>query len=143
MYLKESFYDALWVSLSIQRTLYLKHDFACKVYVLSSRVTHVKACNVYVLCKRFARLFWRRTRLCSLSGYAPSRFRLFQRRPLLSEKYKPLVRPLHPVGNGAVCPGVRTRPRLGGGTSHYLSFKSIESYVISNTSDTTLACNFR
>jgi hypothetical protein len=144
MYLKESFYDALWVSLAIQQTLYLKHDFACKVYALSSRMARVKARNVYVLCKHFALLFWPRKRLCSLSSYAPSRFRrLFRQRPLLSEKYKQLVRPLYPVGDGAVCPSMQTPPHLGGGTSHHLSFKSIEPYVISNTSDATLACNFR
>ena len=91
---EESFSDVLWVSLAIHRNLYLKHDFACKMYILSCSVTRVKACNVYVFCKLFAHLFGPQKKPCLPSGYA--RFRLFQRRPLLTEKYKRLVQPLHP-----------------------------------------------
>ena len=116
------------------------------MYVLSSRVT---ACNVYVFCKLFAHVFWPRQleRLCLLSGYA--RFRLFQRlgQPLLTEKYKQLVRPLHPVCNGAVRPGMQHPPRLGGGTARHHSFKSIVPYGVISDSDTssdaTAKCNFR
>ena len=36
MYLKESFSDALWVSLAIQWSLYLKNDFACEIRQIRS-----------------------------------------------------------------------------------------------------------
>ena len=147
MYLKESFSDALWVSLGIQRSLYLKHDFANKVYVLSCRV---KACNVIYFHKVFARLLYHLPRngeqgLCLLSASDCARFLSFGRRPLslLFEKCRRLVRPLYPVDNGVVCAGVRAPPHLGGGYSRQHVFKSIEPYVISDTSSATRKCSFR
>ena len=128
LHLEESFSDVLWVSLALHRNLYLKHDFACKMYILSCSMTHVKACNVYVFCKLFAHLFGPQKKLCLLSGYA--RFCLFQRRPLLTEKYKWLVQPLHPVDTGATCAGIQHPLCLGGGTARHHSFNSIEPYVI-------------